>query len=328
MSDCAAVTETGWVRSEHYQETMDKIVLPFLKARRKDETVPGFDGKPLSCSVFTADQPRGTAMVLHGFTECAEKFSEIIHAFLRAGYSVVCYDQRGHGHSWRDEGVKDLSLTHVHSFQDYVRDLETVWEKLMKEMPRPHFLLAHSMGGAVAAFFLEQHPEIFAKAVLCSPMIAPDLGGMPPLAVRLLCRAAQAVGQGKKRVFISRPYAGPEDFATSCATGPERFAWFDAIKAATPAYQNNGPTYTWTLQSVGVTRKLLRPGAVEKIACPVRIYAAEEDHSVLSGPQEAFIRRVKRGSRVVIKGSRHEIYRSGDAVVFPWWEDVLKFLSE
>jgi lysophospholipase len=77
-----------------------------------------------------------------------------------------------------------------------------------------------------------------------------------------------------------------------------------------------------------VTKQILKKGEVEKIACPVRLYTAETDGSVLPEPQEQFISRVRQGNRVFVKNARHEIYRSEDGVLFPWWHDVLSFLKD
>ena len=41
--------------------------------------------------------------------------------------------------------------------------------------------------------------------------------------------------------------------------------------------------------------------------------------------QVAFINRVKDGVRKQIPGSKHEIYRSPDDVLFPWWHEILEF---
>ena len=87
----------GLVLSEHYAETMNGAVLPWLAERRRDVTVEGAGGKPLFCSRFDAEGPLGTVLIVHGFTENAEKYAELIHSLLRSGYSVVAYDQRGHG---------------------------------------------------------------------------------------------------------------------------------------------------------------------------------------------------------------------------------------
>ena len=322
------LNEDGLVLSGHYEETMDGTVLPYLRERETVLTVQGDQGRPLYCAVYRADHPRGTVMIVHGFTENAFKFSEIIYSLLQNGFSAVAYDQRGHGRSWRDGAVAaDPSLTHVGDFGEYVRDLEAVCRAALTGCPKPWSVFAHSMGGAVTCLFLAEHPEWFSGAALCAPMIAPNTGFPVRGAVGLLCGAFRLIGQGKKRIFASKPYSGPEDFDTSCATGRERFDWYDRIRQRHPEFSNNGPTYGWTAEAVNVTKKLLAPGLPEKIACPVRLYAADQDGSVMPEEQKAFIARVRDGKRIPVPGSRHEIYRSGDEVLFPWWHDVLDFLK-
>ena len=317
--------EEGLVLSENYARTMEKIVLPRLRERCVSLQVKGAGDKPLAVFRYDAAAPRGTVTVLHGFTECAEKFSEVIHGLLQAGYSVLAYDQRGHGASWRDERIRDISLTHVDRFQDYVEDLDAVRAQALDGMPKPWYLFAHSMGGAVSCCYLEDHPGVFEKAALCAPMIAPQRGGMPLAVGKLLGVGAKALGKGRERVFISRPWAGPEEFETSCATGRERFDWYDALRVRTERYHNNGPTYSWTLEAFRVTERLLAPGKPESVRVPVMIWAAEDDNQVLPEPQEEMASRMPLGQRKVVAGAKHEIYRSPDAVLFPWWKEVLAF---
>ena len=81
------------------------------------------------------------------------------------------------------------------------------------------------------------------------------------------------------------------------------------------------------LEALKVTQRLLAPGAVQKIDCPVRIYSADDDWEVLESAQKMFAKRLKRGSLSRIANSRHEIYRSADEVLFPWWREVLGFLK-
>jgi len=323
----AGFNEEGLVYSENYAKTMDGQVLPFLHACVKKDTVSGAGEKPLSVSRFDADAPRGTVAVLHGFTECAEKFSELIYSLLHQGYSVVAYDQRGHGYSWRDERIHDLSLTHVDHFQEYVDDLKAVCDRVLKEMPKPWFIFAHSMGGAVALAFLEDDPGVFAKAALCAPMVAPQRSGVPLWAGKAMCIGAKALGQGRKRIPMNRPWSGPEDFGTSAATGRERFDWYDALKTREEKYHNNGPTFSWTLEAFNVTRRLLAAGAPEKIRIPVRIYSAETDQSVISEEHGRIAARMPNAKTGVVAGAKHEIYRSPDSVLFPWWHEILTFLD-
>ena len=213
-------------------------------------------------------------------------------------------------------------------FEDYVADLSALCDQVLSSMPKPWFIFAHSMGGAVASAFLEDHPGVFEKAALCAPMIAPLHAGMPLAAGLALCVGAKLLGRGRERLPMSRPWAGPEEFETSCATGRERFDWFDDLRVRTERYHNNGPTFSWTLEAFRVTRRLLAPGKPESVSVPVRIYTAEDDNQVEPEAQEKMASRLPKGERKVVSGAKHEIYRSPDEVLFPWWREILAFLAE
>jgi lysophospholipase len=306
---------------------MNGIVLPAINARRTDETVAGDGGRPLFTSRFDAENAVGTVLIVHGFTENADKFAELIHSLLHCGFSVLAYAQRGHGRSWRAPGLAENSVTHVDDFDEYVRDMEIVVQKRLSAMPKPWFLFAHSMGGAVSSLFLERHGGVFRRVALCAPMIAPNLNGLPAWAARLMCGGAGALGRSKKRIPFSRPYSGPEDFKTSCATDQNRFNWYDSIKHSHKEFRNSVPSYRWSVEAIKVTKEILRPNAPEKIACPVLLCSADCDDSVLHAPQEQFIHRVPKGVYLFVPDSKHEIYRSVNTVLFPWWHQVLEFLT-
>ncbi|MBR3098917.1 MAG: alpha/beta hydrolase [Clostridia bacterium] len=313
--------------ARNYAETMNGEVKDYLAAHRTDMTVEVREGKPLFVTRFDAEEPRGTVTVVHGFTECGEKFSELICSLLRNRWSVLALDQRGHGKSWRDERVTDRSLVHVDRFDDYILDLRAVCDQVLEKMPEPRMLFSHSMGGAVAALFLERYPGVFEKAVFCAPMIACQRMGLPFFTGKLLCRGAGLAGKKTQRAFFSKPYSGKEEFETSCATSRARFDWYEELRAEHEEYRTNGPSYSWTLQALGVSQKILWPGAVEKIGIPILMYTAETDNQVLESAQKMFMKRVKNGTRKTVKGAKHEIYRSTDDVLFPWWHEILGFFA-
>ena len=322
----AALFNEDWlIQSEEYSETMNGTVRPWLAEKRKEIAVIGAESRKIICDRYETEHAKGTVVVLHGFTECAEKFSEIIFSLLRNGYSVLAYDQRGHGRSWRDERIQDSSLTHVDRFSEYTEDLAAVCDQAMQEMPKPWYLLAHSMGGAVGILFLEDHPGFFEKAVLCSPMIAPQRGGMPLFMGKAMCLWAKFTGKSMNRIPMSQPWNGPENFETACATGKERFEWYDTLRTETEIYHNNGPTFSWTLEAFRVAEKILAPGKPEQVQIPVLIYTAEDDNQVLPEAQEKLARRLPCGKRRLVAGAKHEIYRSRDMVLFPWWKEILSF---
>ena len=311
-----------------YGRIMNETVLPWLEEKGSVSVVSGFEGRPLYCVSYQAEKPLGTVLIIHGFTENALKYSELIWSLLHLGYSVVAYDQRGHGRSWRAEGIPDISVTHVDRFSEYVEDLQVVYDTYRESMPSPWFLFAHSMGGAVASLFLERKDQQVAAAVFSSPMIAPYIRSVPAPVASAVAAAGCILGKGKNWPFFMKPYAGPEDFSTSCATEPDRFAWYDAVKFSRPEFRNSVPSYRWSYEAVHVTKKILASGAPERIACPVILFSAGIDFSVERQPQEDFISRVRKGHFVPVPEARHEIFRSVDEVMFPWWRQVIEFLKE
>ena len=321
------IAPCGLAFEDNYAEAMREVVIPYNSSRRKDGYFEGEGGIRLFLSSYKADNPKAAVTIVHGYSESAEKWQEIIYSLLNHGFDVYAYDARGHGRSGRDTRLGgDMTLTHVDRFDDYVMDLR----KLRKTLPDGRYILfCHSMGGAVGALYLEKFcPECgYNKAVLNSPMIAPDRGGYPLFVAKGICDLAVRFGKGAKRSLNSPPYPGHEKFESSAAASRARFEWYDEVKSKTPEFQNYCMTYRLTREYLGVTAKLLKKGAVENISVPVMIYQAENDGSVLNEYQDMFASRLKYGNLIKVPGSKHEIYRSGDKALFPYWESVLKFIE-
>ena len=315
------------VQTHSYRNIMNSTVLPWLKEKEQEYTISGFGDCSLYCVSYKADHPIANVLIVHGFTENAYKYAELIWSLLHLRFNVIAYDQRGHGRSSRSEGIPVPSVTHVDHFSDYVNDMKNVCDCFRQDSTLPFLVFAHSMGGAVASLFLEQYPDYFTAAVLSSPMIAPYIGGVPGSLASALCFIAGILGKRKRNPFFMKPYSGPENFEESCATDPDRFAWYNEVKASRTEFQNSVPSYQWAYEALHVTKKILAPGAPEKISCPVLLFSAETDTSVLSGPQKAFIKRIRAGRYIYVNGSRHEIYRSENEVLFPWWHEVILFLD-
>ena len=313
------------VCSPSYSEVLNGTVLPWLSEKKNETEIMGADNRLLYGVSYEAEDPLATVVIVHGFTENAFKYSELIWSLLHNHFSVIAFDQRGHGRSWRDPDIHDLSVTHVDHFSEYTDDLSIVCDTYLPLYPKPFFVFGHSMGGAVSSMFLEQHPDIFSAAVLSSPMIAPHTGGIPAAIASAVGLAAVKLGKAKNKPFFMKSYSGPEDFNTSCATDPARFEWYDRIKASRQDFQNSVPSYRWSYEALHVTEKILALDAPERISCPVLLFSAETDFSVLQAPQKAFIERVPNGHYVFVNGSRHEIFRSKNEVLFPWWHKVLSF---
>ena len=319
------VNARGLIDQTHYNEGMRAVEAELAKIRQ-DKELKTPDGKTLFVSYYPVSDAKGTVMLVHGFTENAYKFQEVINGFVTDGWSVVAYDQRGHGRSFREPGTIPTTVF-IDRFETYIDDFKLVYDEYVAKEPGRKILFSHSMGGAVSLLALENTDKVFDKAVLSSPMVAPSTGNIPLWVGKLCCHFFFLLGKAKERIFFSAPYTGHEDFETSCAAGIERFNWYDDVKYNHEEFQTSNPSYRWTLESMKVTKKILKKNAPESIRIPVRIYSAELENTVLVDPQKEAASRIPGGEFVPVKAAKHEIYRSTDEVLYAWWEDVLRFIN-
>ena len=186
------------ITEEKYNEELTRYVLPFIRLNFEDGYMKSADGTRIHYGYVTTPVAKAAIVISHGFTECMPKYYEMIYYFAKAGYSVYMVEHRGHGFS--DRSVSDISMVTVNSFDDYVSDLDMfIREIVMKrEGRRPLYLYGHSMGGAIAALYLEKHPEVFTKAVLSSPMIEMLYGNFSHFAVEAILFVASVLNWNDK----------------------------------------------------------------------------------------------------------------------------------
>lgn len=315
-----------YISESDYENQMKNTVEPALAAVRQSGTFRVVDGTELAVALYPAKDPRGSVVIVHGFSETAEKYRELIWYFLNENYTVLAYDQRGHGRSTR---TAPADVTHVTAFEDYVEDLHALLEAKAEELPRPRYLFSHSMGGAVGALFLITYPGFFEKAVLSSPMIAARHDGLGLHACRGICLFCMKTGRAAKRIFVSGKASDPtgETPETSASDSAARFEYYRQLRLAHPVLFCGAPTYNWTYASLGVTKKILAKGAPESVKIPVLLFSADNDTLVKRKPQQEFIRRVAHGT-FVTEPSKHEIYAAGDAVLYPYLDRIFRFYQQ
>lgn len=91
---------------------------------------------------------RGTVLIFPGRTEYIEKYGQTAAALAARGLASIAVDWRGQGLS--DRLIDDPMVGHVEHFPDYQKDVGALVRAAQAlKLPRPYFLLAHSMGGAI-----------------------------------------------------------------------------------------------------------------------------------------------------------------------------------
>lgn len=318
----------NWIDECHYREMMEHEVEPRLAALREDIHMPLPCGGTLHAEIYEPKDARRAVVISHGYTESAEKFREMTYYFLDAGFSVYAVDHRGHGQSFRQ--VEDTSITHIEHFHDYVDDLSLFIKTVV--LPRtsglPLCLYAHSMGGAIGALTLMEHPDWFARAVLTAPMIAASGGDYPRFVGAILSGFMCMIGKGRERAFIGKPFAeNDESFEAGCDTSRARFDYYAQKRRNNVLLQNCSPSYSWIKEGLRVTRTLLNPENCKKIKTPLLLCQAGKDTLVLLPHQRRFVERVPGAKLRMFANAKHEIYGSDDATLKEYVPAVIGFLQ-
>lgn len=143
---------------------------------------------------WEVDGAKAAVLIVHGIGEHSGRYVHVGDHLASRGYDVLAYDQVGFGQS---EGRRAF----VNSFDDYLDDVEVLLGE-RRETGVPVVLLGHSLGGLVAATYLESDRPQPDVAILS----APALGAEVPAWQRI---AAPIIGRFAPKVFIPSKIDGP-----------------------------------------------------------------------------------------------------------------------
>lgn len=297
-----------------------------LDSCREEGTFAGFDGKSLYYEYYRAQDSRAAVVVAHGLSEFTGKYREFAWYLLHQGYDVFLYDQRCHGKSCRLTDRMDL--IHVDHFTDYQKDLDRfVCDVVRKVTDQPLYLYAHSMGGAVAAQYLGNHPDVFQKAVLSAPMIQPLTRGVPTWVARWGLTAYTLFGDKKQKFWGAPSYDPNYSFERSRDQSRGRFAWNMKQRHENPCYCTTPQTIRWVQQSVSLRAKLTSRRFLKKIKTPILMICADDDGLVCRQAQQEFAERCPACRSVVIPGSTHAMLCGTREVITEHIQQVLSHFA-
>lgn len=130
-------------------------------------TLPTQDGKA-DLYVRRFDPVRNdlgrTLVVIHGAGEHAGRYKHFVRRFVDAGWCVIAGDLRGHG---RSGGIP----THLDSFEQYLEDLDLLWDHFRLD-PESTATFAHSTGGLIAVRHAQTRPDRMKALILSAPLLA------------------------------------------------------------------------------------------------------------------------------------------------------------
>lgn len=315
------------IKDVDYDEYMENENPRWRSEYVKQGDFSSFDGLNLRyyhASQGEGKEPKGCIVMLHGYCGFWGKFHEVAHFFWQAGFDVFFLEQRGHGYSGRQ--IDDKDMVHVIDYADYIADVKTFMDKIV--MPSagklPKIIYAHSMGGAIAALFLEEHPEYFDAAVLSSPMFSIKTGSTPSIAVKLLCAKIRLLNQEHLPFPGGKRFDGIPTFESSSARSEKRYNYIFNQRLRDEHYHTYMMSNGWGVASFKATARLLRRAS--KVKTPVLLLTAGNDVLVNMSGHEKFAKRASNVQHINYEDSKHEIYNDVDEVREKYFNDIFNFI--
>lgn len=220
------------------------------------------DNVRIRVAAWTKPKDRGTVLLFPGRTEYGEKYGRTAVAFAKAGLSTLAIDWRGQGLA--DRLHPDVSAGHVHHFTDYQLDVAAALTYALEaNLPRPYYLLAHSMGGCIGLRALLEGLPVDAAA-FTGPMWGIQISPAMRPAAWALSWSTDVLGLG----HIFAPGTNGESYVSSApfedntlTTSPEMFHYMQRQVASHPELGLGGPSLRWLRQALNETRLLAREPA-------------------------------------------------------------------
>lgn len=105
-------------------------------------------------------------LISHGFTGTTQSMRPLAEAFAQEGYSVYAPRLKGHGTHYEDMETS--------TYQDWVASVEEAYAWLMERCDKI-FVAGLSMGGTLALYMAENHPEIRAISLINAAIEVPAM---------------------------------------------------------------------------------------------------------------------------------------------------------
>lgn len=255
---------------------------------------------------------KGTVLIFPGRTEFIEKYGRTVADFARLGYASLVIDWRGQGLS--DRLAPNRMLGHVGSFNDYQMDVAALIEaESTLNLPKPLFLCAHSMGGAIALRALQGGLPV-KRTVLSAPMFGMMIDPILRPLVQALASGTKTIGLGAEFA----PGTSGESYIEShgfdgnpLTTDPEVFAYMARLAQKHPGLSLGGPSIQWLHEALIECRHLMKSEPPDHSAL---CFVGTEETVIDKRDVSAYLDRWPKSRLEMIHGAKHEVMMETDVI--------------
>ncbi|MBL4812410.1 MAG: alpha/beta hydrolase [Rhodobacteraceae bacterium] len=247
----------------------------------------------------------GTILMFPGRTEHIEKYERSALRLTELGYSVLCVDWRGQGLS--DRMHDNPSTGHVGAFADYQFDVATLLAHAESlELPKPFYLIGHSMGGCIGLRALMDGMDVNAAS-----FSAPMWGIQMTLPMRSLAWGLSTLSHplGFSQAFapgqLAEAYFKRVEFdKNNLTTDPQQYEYVRQQVAAHPELSIGGPSLHWLNESLREMRNL---SAMPSPALPTIAFLGDDEAIVDPARIHSRLDTWPGSKLVTFEKGRHEI---------------------
>ncbi len=247
---------------------------------------------------------KGTVFLLPGRTEYIEKYGHTADDLVAGGFDVLTIDWRGQGMA--DRIGADPMVGHVAQFTDFQKDWSAMVSFAKAEnLPRPWFMIAHSMGGCIGLRALVNGADMKA-AVFTGPMWGITMAPYLRPVAWAVPRLAALFGQGHKlspgtsiKSYLTEPFEN-----NMLTSDPEMFGYMKRQVEAEPQFGLGGPSLTWlgtALDECSALKKAKSP------AIPALCFQGSNERIVDTSEIRDRMKAWPGGKLLLVDGAEHEV---------------------
>ncbi len=280
------------------------------------------DGLRIRVGHWPQDGAKGTVLIFPGRTEYIEKYGVVAAELARRGLAAMAIDWRGQGLA--DRMLDDPLVGHVDSFPDYQKDVAAML-RVAKEvnMPRPYFLLAHSMGGCIGLRAVMEGLAVQSVA-FSGPMWGIYLAPHLRLAATIMAKIMPRIGRGHQLPpgTTSEPYVLADPFEDNMlTTDPQMWGMMRDQLTAHPELALGGPSFHWLNEALNETKHLASRAAP---SLPAVSWLGSNERIVETGRIHARMEAWKGGRLEMVPGGEHEVLLEVEALRAPIYDGIEK----
>lgn len=313
------VKKTGSVKARPVKNTPKK-----LEASLVDGTAV-LDGVYIRTMLAPAisEDARGTIILQPGRTEFIEKYFETVEDFRARGFCVLVLDPRGQGLSSRllDDPLK----SYVDDFEDYCDDLAAVVEHFEDDLPRPHVLVGHSMGGTIGLQSILTGRLNPAACVFTAPMLG--LQDLDSVFIKFFVKAVSWAGGHERNLpFQSQRSGKPVSFRSNKLTSdPNRYQLWATYFENHPRLRVGPPTFGWIDAAIKAMRFVNDNAAHLKVPCFITACGAD---GIVTPSSNIDFARAAKAKSITVAGAYHEIFLEREEYRNQFWQEFDAFLKD